>query len=369
MNIDSAKELKFELFSKLYAGHIHNGDVGLRSEALSVREDFSEQMAVGYSRKARTGDYCVELRLMRPNGRGAQIAEEVQAKAPNEIRVATVESLSVPSPERLRQSTARNKGSAVLGNSSRPLHLGLSIGHVDGGTGSIGAFVYANRACNRFPNGGIAVLSCCHVLALQPNGKFITNIAIYQPGRQDKEGSLLGGDVIAEMQDHYTTFSRVGSNYVDAAYAMIEPGKVQDLLPDAPNHVPAHLGGPCSGPLKSKPMPYDELQFRHKIAKVGRTTGFTTGNVSGFGVDDITINVNGVGNVRFDNLLEIEWETPNKPFAADGDSGSLVFDLESRRPIGMHFAGGRLLRDGQKVGVSYAFNLEYTLKMFDLRLL
>ena len=105
------------------------------------------------------------------------------------------------------------------------------------------------------------------------------------------------------------------------------------------------------------------------MAKIGRTTGFTFGRVSGFGIDDIAIGVPGIGNVRFDNLLEIEWETADKPFAMDGDFGSLVFDPVSMRPIGLHFAGGLIRRNGKQVGVSYTCSLKYILTMFDLSLL
>ena len=40
MNISSARELKLQLFSKLYAGQLQDENLGLRSEALSVHEDF-----------------------------------------------------------------------------------------------------------------------------------------------------------------------------------------------------------------------------------------------------------------------------------------------------------------------------------------
>ena len=100
---------------------------------------------------------------------------------------------------------------------------------------------------------------------------------------------------------------------------MITREKTDELLPSRPNQIPQALGFPVSGILQPNPLTYDELNFKHPMAKVGRTTGFTCGSVSGFGIDEVTIHVHGVGNVRFDNLLEIEWDTDDKPFAKDGD--------------------------------------------------
>ena len=229
-------------------------------------------------------------------------------------------------------------------------------------------------------------MSACHVLALQPDGSFKKNIPIYHPGRQDKE-PLTGEDEIGLLISHYTTFSRIGSNYVDAAYAMLsKEAQNRSCLLNPPNQIPASveeqlasqskvtksLKYPIAGPLSPNYImdeELDDLEGGQTMAKVGRTTGFTIGGVSGVKIDDVTVHVHGVGNIRFDNLLEIQWEANDKPFALDGDLGSLVFDLASRRPVGLHFAGGILERDGQKVGVSYACNLEYILKMWNLHLL
>jgi hypothetical protein len=87
-------------------------------------------------------------------------------------------------------------------------------------------------------------------------------------------------------------------------------------------------------------------------------------------LDDVPINVPGIGTVRFDNLLEVEWKLEDDPFSKEGDSGSVVFDRGSQRPLGLLFAGGLLKRDGNRVGVSYACNLTYILKkLFNLQLL
>ena len=87
-----------------------------------------------------------------------------------------------------------------------------------------------------------------------------------------------------------------------------------------PTIIPRRLGFPVAGSI-AEVMDYDDLVFRHKLAKIGRTTGYSTGVVSGFGIDDVIIHVHSVGNVRFDNLLEVEWD--DNPFTDEGDSGSI----------------------------------------------
>ena len=88
MDMDSARGLKSKLIAKLYDGEIQNGNFGLRSEALPVREDAGEQVGIGYSLGETAGDCHLEIRLGRPTGRGAQIADEISAESPSEVNVA-----------------------------------------------------------------------------------------------------------------------------------------------------------------------------------------------------------------------------------------------------------------------------------------
>ena len=86
-------------------------------------------------------------------------------------------------------------------------------------------------------------------------------------------------------------------------------------------------------------------------------------------VTDTTVYLPGLGNIRFDNLLEVTWDSLRSPFTRDGDSGSLVFLIDTLEAVGLHFAGGILQVDGKKVGVSYACSLTNVLKLFDAELL
>jgi hypothetical protein len=195
----------------------------------------------------------VELRLRRPRGQAAELAQELKAKAPKEVHVALIQSVHIPTPNMLMQAAAQSRASAKLACERRPLHIGLSIGHVDGGAGSLGAFVQAMKSCERFPRGGDAILSACHVLALQPDGAFGRNLPVYQPGRQDID-ALGGQHHIATMFTHYTTFSRIGSNYADAAYAMLE--HADKGFEERSNVIPRRLGFPVAGSI-AEVMDYD----------------------------------------------------------------------------------------------------------------
>jgi hypothetical protein len=346
MNLDNAIELKQQLLEEMYSD-ITGENLGLRTQSVPVRSLPAQQLSVGYSRKSNQ-DYQLELRLKRHSGPAYDAAQETKARAPKEVNTAFIQSLRVPSEGDLIQAAARTAETSLFSSWRRPLHLGLSIGHGNGGPGSLGAFVQTSE-------GKDAVLSCCHVLA--PVGQANKGDPIYQPGREPRQNLVLD-NVIARLTNS-TAFSRVGSNYLDGAYATLEPGHD----PEA-NIVPEE-GGEAATRRITAVIDYDELLPGQPVAKVGRTTGCTSGMVSSFKLDDIPIQVPNVGNTRFDNLLEITW-APDKCFANDGDSGGLVFTADSLAAVGLHFAGGVLSMGGKKMGFSYACNLKYLLEIFKL---
>jgi hypothetical protein len=346
MDLDNAKQLKEQLLSEMYPD-APGGARGLRQQALPVRGQPAQQLSIGYSLISNQ-DYQLELRLKRRRGPAYDAAQKAKAKAEKEVNIAFVESLHVPSGSELIQAAARTAKVASFSGRRRPLHIGLSIGHGNGGPGSLGAFVQTS-------DGKDAVLSNCHVLA--PVGKAKRGDPIYQPGREPQQNLLLD-NVIATLTNS-TAFSNVGSNYLDGAYAILEEGH------DAQgNIVPEGCGNAATRRITSV-IDYDELLPRQLVAKVGRTSGYTTGIVSSFGLDDIVIEVPNVGNTRFDNLLEISWDL-DKRFSDEGDSGGLVFTAHSFAAVGLHFAGGVLSVNGKKMGFSYSCNLQYLLKIFDL---
>jgi hypothetical protein len=71
------------------------------------------------------------------------------------------------------------------------------------------------------------------------------------------------------------------------------------------------------------------------VKKQGRTTGLTTGEVSGINAT-VTVSYGSVGTARFVNQIVI---TPGT-FSAGGDSGSLIVTAdENKNPVGLLFAG------------------------------
>ena len=170
---------------------------------------------------------------------------------------------------------------------------------------------------------------------------------------------------IGRLED-FIAIAQFGANYVDCAYAVLRDG-----IDHEGNRIPRgfRFRSPDIGKEITQVRNYDAIGPDTKLAKVGRTTGYTTGIASGISIDDVTVYLPGLGNVRFDNLLEIRWPSLEKPFSDLGDSGSMVFIPGALDGVGLLFASGVLDIDGEEVGVSYACHLSTVLKSLELTLL
>src|SRR5690242_1885480 len=155
MKLANAMELKQQLLSQVYSD-APEGDVAVRAEAFAVRDLPADQLHIGYSRMSGS-DYRLELRLKRRSGRAYKAAMRVKDQAKGEVNLAFIESLRVPSESDLIRAAAKVAEKTPFCARKRPLHLGLSIGHANGGPGSLGAFVETSE-------GKGAILSVCHVL-------------------------------------------------------------------------------------------------------------------------------------------------------------------------------------------------------------
>jgi len=183
------------------------------------------------------------------------------------------------------------------------------------------------------------ILSNNHVLALEntaPIGSWI-----FQPGLYDTGGGIPYAWMRVGFLTRYVsiTFSRGANNQVDAAIARVEkPGPYDFPL--------VHVSTPEDGygSPKAAHITNSELEsiFRSGsfgAAKYGRTTGLTTGRVTGI---NATVLVSySRGTARFVNQIVVE-SSPG--FILPGDSGSLlVYDpqdeSDGRRPVGLLFAG------------------------------
>jgi Peptidase family S64 len=204
----------------------------------------------------------------------------------------------------------------------RPLQIGSSIGHYAVTAGTLGCFVTHAKIK------GVGVLSNNHVLANENDAK--RGDAIVQPGRLD--GGKRPRDKVASL----AIFQRLRTgahNRLDAAIAAVnrnldfDPETVEDF-----GRVKAYDPAPVEPGLK--------------VVKLGRTTGFTRGEVTAIEVDDVIVNYDS-GDFTFDGQFEIESEQEG-PFSLGGDSGSLIMDAEGHAR-GLLFAGsdvgGKTARD------------------------
>jgi len=201
------------------------------------------------------------------------------------------------------------------GNFPRPVPIGVSGGHGLVTAGTIGARVRDGDQ--------VFALSNNHVFAANNNAN--TGDNLLQPGVVD--GGRDPDDAFGTLYD-YEPIRFCGTlgcplNKLDAAIALTTTDDVGFETPD---------GG--YGAPRSSTQPAD---LGLSVQKYGRTTGLTTGRVSGI---NATIDVGyRVGTARFQGQIVIT----GNGFSAGGDSGSLIVTkgllLADRRPVGLLFAG------------------------------
>jgi len=224
-----------------------------------------------------------------------------------------------------------SKGSADGGanHRGRNMRFGVSGGNVNDITrrfccsGTLGALV-------KDAAGVSYVLSNNHVLGL--SGKANPGDAISQPGRIDNNCQT--PPIVAD----FTIAPQLGSSNVDAAIAQLRPGAM-----DASGEI-EDIGVPSS--IVAPPT------LGMSVAKSGRTTGFTTGEISSISA---TVNVQyqaGCGKgkkfvVGYTNQVVISSAT----FSAGGDSGSLIVTNDSNhQPVALLFAGSSTTTIGNPIG-------------------
>ncbi|PYZ98231.1 hypothetical protein CR205_06450 [Alteribacter lacisalsi] len=203
-----------------------------------------------------------------------------------------------------------------LSSKIRPVKGGWSVGHPDVTAGTAGAVVFGREGDRA---GKYFILSNNHVMANSNEAQ--EGDPILQPGSVD--GGTLPDDQVAvlsafipidltpnvPLEEH--------DNLVDAAIA---EGSLQELDREV------YWSGYIKGSLQK-----DEVDTGLRIRKTGRTSGYTSGEVTGI---EATIDVNFGGNrtARFRDQIV------TTPLSEGGDSGSVVTDHENRA-VGLLFAG------------------------------
>lgn len=241
------------------------------------------------------GQYVLAVRVQEP---GAEVDAYVEA-ARGEADVRVIGTV------RAFQNTAR----------VRPLRIGWSIGEVDVTAGTLGCFVSVGRqAC---------ILSNNHVLANEDRAR--PGAAIVQPGTVD--GGRDPADRAGAL-DRAVALSDTAANTVDAAIATVDI-----------DHDPRTIAG--LGDLSGATLAPEQAGA---VAKQGRATELTRGQVTAFELDGVTVQYDR-GALRFDGQVEVHGAAG--PFSQGGDSGSLIVSDPGLDAVALLFAGN-------DQGVTYA---------------
>jgi chitodextrinase len=207
----------------------------------------------------------------------------------------------------------------------RPVPIGVSAGHYQLATGTLGARVTDGT--------NVFILSNNHVIA----GVNTASIGdpILQPGALE-DGGVDPADRIGTLAAFHTIDFNGGTNTMDAAIGATTTALVGTTTP------PDGYGTPSS--VTTTPF------IGQPVQKYGRTTGFQQGSV----VDtNLSVDVCYVfliicfQEARFAGQISV---SPGS-FSAPGDSGSLMVETGSNRPVALLFAGGDGLTIGTPIDV------------------
>jgi len=200
-----------------------------------------------------------------------------------------------------------------------PIQGGISVGNAWlPGSGTLGGKVVDRRT------GDQMLLSNWHVLA----GRWWigAGTSVCQPGRLD--GGDAGHLVARLTRDAWRSF-------LDAAVATLVAGS-RPLIND-------QLGiGPVQGSATPRPLMH--------VTKSGRTTRVTSGVVTSILPGRMLTYTDGVRRVVRD-IWAIEPEVGGDRISAAGDSGSWWVDVDSRRAVGLHFAGEQAISRALAMGM------------------
>lgn len=197
-----------------------------------------------------------------------------------------------------------------LGESGRvrPLRPGISVAHETVSAGTLGAFVERDEV--------IFLLSNHHVL-VGDAGQL--GDPVLQPGPYD--GGSLPQDQVGTLTD-LVPLAPGQPARVDAALAALDT----EIGFETP-----YPAGLLTGVV--------DAEGGEAVEKVGRTTGLTAGTVTAIELDGVLVDFGpGLGTLSFDGQLEVE-SSGAEPFSAGGDSGSLVYLPDTRKGLGLLFAG------------------------------
>lgn len=330
MNLENARELKSELLQDASARLVTSGAVrrlGVRTQhAAAPGDDALRTVALGVARKGK--QHRLAIRIQVASLVGHPMIERMRKRAKGEVDVRYVGRI-------VKRETA-----STLQKVRRPLAIGCSISHFKVTAGTLGAFVKSRST------GEQLLLSNNHVLADENRGR--TGDAIVQPGILD--GGQVATDAVGQLTD-FVKLDPTGVNSIDGAIAAIASGIEANAVRLGAFGNLAGLGPAV-------------LATGAAVSKVGRTTGETEGKITAFELDNVVVAYD-LGNVRFDNQIEIE-AAGAQAFSDGGDSGSLIFDAD-KQAVALLFAGSDA-GGSNGLGVTYGNPLRTVLDALDVDL-
>lgn len=191
---------------------------------------------------------------------------------------------------------------------TRPVKLGAGISHIDGGPGSLGCIVIKPGDDDRY------LLSACHVLALA--GLAQIGDTIVEPSRAQAAAAP-----IATLTDFEALKADGSPNMFDAAIArLIRKEDVSVTIPK--------IGIPQA--------PVLEPALYQSVRKFGARTLHTVGVVTDPNFETVVTRAG--KSYVFNDILAVTGA--GGPFSDGGDSGALVVDAMSNRPVGLVIGGG-----------------------------
>lgn len=191
---------------------------------------------------------------------------------------------------------------------TRPVFLGASIGHVNGDGGSLGCLVSLEGDQDLF------VLSACHVLAL--GGSANLGDSILEPPRLDHSATP-----IATLAAFEPLKSNGADNRFDAAVArLISRSDVHPSF-ETMGNIQADVIAPWPG---------------ESVKKYGAATQETFGTVADISAE--TAFPFEADEILFTDLIQVRGNNQTR-FSEGGDSGSLVVDDATNRPVGLVIGG------------------------------
>jgi len=245
----------------------------------------------------------------------------------------------------------------------RPLKAGISVGHIDITCGTLGAVVVGIKSATKrslssgsiiskiwnwlmrlffsddtpdpptpedppeIDTGDRFILSNLHVLNNENKGK--KGDTVIQPG--DYDGGVSPDDAVATVHEA-VLLKPNGVNYVDCCLAKIN------------KDIDSKLGQYGDLPIKS---PLLNPKVGLKVNKVGRTTFYTEGKITG--INAASRIWYDCGSILFESQIVIESDNPY-PFSDGGDSGSLIMDMDGR-PVALLFAGSDVITLANPIGL------------------